>query len=128
MKKHEIIELLITTAENDGWSVAKEDENIYRFGRYSPAGQDFSIIAEAEDGEPEYLIDSVHRAYEDFDASQEAYYWLDDTGHGINGAPYDMGDVYDDMKTCEGYIDELHDLLMDTYQDIDEYEEDDEEV
>lgn len=35
---------------------------------------------------------------ENYDCSSEAYIWLDNFGHGKNGAPYDMHDVYTDME------------------------------
>lgn len=34
--------------------------------------------------------------------------WLDSDGHGINGAPYDMKDVYEDMEACQNMILELY--------------------
>ena len=43
----------------------------------------------------------------DFDVSYEAYLWLDDTGHGRNGAPYEMIDVYEDMEECLHNMEEL---------------------
>lgn len=33
----------------------------------------------------------------DFDVSYETYLWLDECGHGKNGAPYDMKDVYENV-------------------------------
>ena len=55
--------------------------------------------------------------YNDFDVSYEAYLWLDNTGHGTNGAPHDMKAVYEDMEECEGFIYEL-------YQVVDKYIDD----
>ena len=37
--------------------------------------------------------------------------WLDIDGHGKNGAPYDMRDVYDDMEA-------VNDMLWDLYDDL----------
>ena len=40
----------------------------------------------------------------DYDVSYETYLWLDNTGHGKNGAPYELEDVLEDIKACEQYI------------------------
>ena len=40
------------------------------------------------------------------------YLWLDETGHGRNGAPYDMIDIYNDMLECESIIEELIEELI----------------
>ena len=41
----------------------------------------------------------------------EAYLWLDDNGHGKNGAPYRMKDVLADMEEAEKNIDSLLDAI-----------------
>lgn len=52
---------------------------------------------------------------ENYDCSSEAYIWLDNFGHGKNGAPYDMHDVYSDMeeiKKCfESVINEMEGVV-----------------
>ena len=40
----------------------------------------------------------------DYDVSYETYLWLDNTGHGKNGAPYELEDILEDIKACEQYI------------------------
>lgn len=85
------------------FTIEEETEGIIRISRVSSAGQDFSFYT--ENGETlEELRDNILNRYENFDVSQEAYYWLDDSGHGINGAPYDMKDVYEDMEECKSFI------------------------
>ena len=70
--------------------------------KYSSAGQDFNFYVEAETLRD--LAKASYDYYARFDVSEEAYLWLDETGHGKNGAPYDMRDVYDDMEECQGFI------------------------
>ena len=53
-------------------------------------------------------IDNLNSIYADFDCSEETYLWLDSTGHGTNGAPYDMKDLYEDMEACQEMIMELY--------------------
>ena len=85
------------------FTVEEETEDMIRIGKFSSAGQDFSFCVEI--GETlEELRDEIITYYENFDVSEEAYYWLDDSGHGKNGAPYDMKDVYEDMEECKEFI------------------------
>ena len=82
----------------------------FEFSKFSPAGQDFNIgIDGVEDIES--LVALTYKKYVDFDVSEETYLWLDESGHGKNGAPYDMKDLYEDMEACEQMILELHDEL-----------------
>ena len=95
-------------AEELGWTVTWENNDgtkLVMFSQYSPAGQDFYVELEYENlGEIE---DNLREYYNSFDPSYEASLWLDDDGHGKNGAPYEMIDVYNDMKACEEMIDKL---------------------
>lgn len=108
MKKD--IRELIEVAEELGWSITEEGENQYLFSKFSPAGQDFNISVDGEDAEE--LIDNIYEVYTNFDVSEEAYLWLDETGHGTNGAPYDMRDLYNDMEACEQMILDLYNELI----------------
>lgn len=100
------IEELVKKIEDLEWSVEEEGDNEYRISQYSPAGQDFGIHIEGETVKE--LIESIYKAYEAYDVSEEAYLWLDNTGHGTNGAPYLMKDVLEDMESCEEMIIDLY--------------------
>jgi hypothetical protein len=91
-----------------GWHIDCS-ENVFCFGKYSPAGQDFSFEVEASDLEE--LTDEIKKYYDNYDVSYEAYLWLDEWGHGRNGAPYDMKDVYKDMQACEEAVWELYEII-----------------
>lgn len=103
------IEELIKIAESDSWTVTEEEYTNWKgllFSKYSPAGQDFSIsIGPFESAEE--LINSIHQRYVEYDADSEAYLWLDNEGHGKNGAPYHMRDVLEDMEACKKMIYDL---------------------
>ena len=103
------IEQVLNKIKELGWSVDKYDD-CYELGTYSPAGQDFSITVDKND-DIKYFIENIYETYLDFDVSYEASLWLDEYGHGKNGAPYDMKDVYEDMEWCEEAILELYDDL-----------------
>lgn len=121
---NKIIEKLINKAEDIGWSVTV-DKNFITFQKYSPAGQDFCFDIDMTDYEDEndliqadLLIEEIHFRVDDFDPSYEAYLWLDDTGHGRSGAPYNMRDVYDDMEASGEMLENLLSVLSDYYHDL----------
>lgn len=89
--------------EEYDFTVEYETEGIIRIGKFSSAGQDFSFTVEVGQS-LEDLRDSILSRHDSFDVSEEAHEWLDDSGHGKNGAPYDMKEVYEDMEECKGYI------------------------
>ena len=103
-------------AENQGFSVDIVDNGdgdyTFVFEKYSPAGQDFYFEADIEENNIQYLLDNIYDFYKNYDCSEEAYLWLDETGHGTNGAPYDMKEVYEDMEACEKYVLDLYDILI----------------
>lgn len=103
-----------------GFEIEHDDDGCYRFGRYSPAGQDFGFTIDPGGS----IMDLIHALYEywdSYDVSYETFLWLDSSGHGANGAPYDMRDCYEDMETCKGYIYELY-SIVDDYDDREEAE------
>lgn len=91
-----------------GWHI-DYSESIFCFSKYSPAGQDFSFEVEASNFEE--LAYKIKTYYDNYDVCYETYLWLDNTGHGRNGAPYDMKDLYEDMEACEEAIWELYEII-----------------
>lgn len=101
--------------EGRGYTI-KDFGNEYYFGKYSSWGQDFGFYIEKW-GTIEEFIDRIYDYYNDYDVSEATYIWLDETGHGKNGAPYDMKDVYKDMQECEGFILDLYELLTEWHSE-----------
>lgn len=104
----ELNEELIREIQNQGYSIGFDDGQI-TFGKYSPAGQDFYFTVDG--GSLEELASNIYAYYENYDVSYETYLWLDKWGHGTNGAPYNMKDLYEDMEVCEQYIYDLYDII-----------------
>ena len=113
-------EKIYEIAEREGWQVdsyyvdEKEATVSFSFKKYSPAGRDLSFEVyvpneEDEDIVYENVADAIYTYLQGFDVCYETYIWLDETGHGRNGAPYDMKDLYEDMQACE---DMTHDLWL----------------
>ena len=66
-------------------------------------------MKKGEDTFYENVAEAIDKYWEGFDVCYETYIWLDETGHGRNGAPYDMKDLYEDTQACE---DMIHDLWL----------------
>lgn len=116
MEKNSRLEKMFEKARSIGWTVTEEDGSVYDFAKYSPAGQDFHISVHTEN-DPALFMRNLLEVHDTFDVSQEAYYWLDDSGHGMKGAPYDMKDVYEDMEACKDMIYQLYTELEDLDDD-----------
>lgn len=96
-----------------GWKVNIESDVLVSLGKYSPAGQDFYIDIDIDmEGDINDFIQNIYDSYDNFDVSYETYLWLGSDGHGVNGAPYDMIDVYHDMETCKNNIFKLYQELI----------------
>lgn len=114
----EKFENICRIANSEGWTVdysytdEKETDVIFSFEKYSPAGRDFVFEICVTNEDDEYTLyynvaDAIYTYWENFDVSYETYIWLDENGHGKNGAPYDMSDVYKDTESCEKMIGDL---------------------
>lgn len=99
------IQKVLDKIEELGWTITDEGNN-YLLSQFSPANQDFNVIVDKSDN-VNVLIENIYRAYENFDVSEEVGLWTDESGHGINGAPYDIEDLVEDMKWCKQVIYDL---------------------
>lgn len=112
----DLTDAVVACAEANGWKVEagiiyKEQKSEFEFQKYSPAGRDFSFSAEMRCANINSLIENIEEYYEDFDVDSKTYLWLDHNGHGINGAPYRMRAVLEDMETTEQMIEQLLDAI-----------------
>lgn len=74
---------------------------------------DYADYSEAE--KAELILESIKAAYQDFDVSAETYKLLDENGHGIEGEPYEMCDVYKAQENVQVMIECTYDILSDIY-------------
>jgi len=101
-------EVIVKVSEGLDWNVQLDDDG-YCFSKYSNAGQDFNV--EIAEKKLEKIVNELNKRCENFDCSEETHAWLDDTGHGTNGAPHDMKDLYEDMESCLVMMKESHKAL-----------------
>lgn len=113
--KQEIYKWLVETIKDLGWSVYEDGQGI-EMGRYSPAGQDFSFYISTEESFGDFCCDMINYI-DEYDPSYEASLWIGPDGHGKNGAPYDMKDLYEDMEACEANMRELYDALLKAWEE-----------
>lgn len=102
------VEKMRSSFERENFVLTYDKKSMtYMFSKVSPAGQDFNF--EVDIGcDIEDFLDIVDNCYQNFDVSYETYLWLDNTGHGQNGAPYELEDVLGDIKACEQYINDAY--------------------
>ena len=118
-------ERIYEIAEREGWSVSHtvcQGEISFEFSKLSPAGQDFCFTRDVDyEDDEDYVFselrDAVYRYWENFDVCEETYIWLDNTGHGMNGAPENMKDLYEDMQACKDMIHDLWFSLKDYWDE-----------
>jgi hypothetical protein len=97
----------IQIAERLGWSVTKDRYDI-ELQFYTDYGQDFSFSVNRN----EDYVKQVYDYYNSFDPDEEALLWVDDSGHGKNGAPYRLNDIITDMEEVEKELEKLYDALI----------------
>lgn len=75
---------------------------------WTPAGRDVCLEFEFKDKTTkEHISKTFQEYYESYDVSYETYIWLDNEGHGKNGAPYEMEKVLIDTQWVENELAEL---------------------
>lgn len=111
-----LIDILIS----DDIKISEDDKSAYvELSFFSPEGQDYNLSIE-KGNNIECFCNNIYDYYDNFDVSYETYLWLDSDGHGSNGAPYDMKDVYEDMEWCQNKI---YDIFVIVQKYIDENKE-----
>jgi len=104
---------IVNAAENVGWNVtdAREsgftvDEGItqFEFGKYSPAGEDFSFTVESDC--PEGMVDEINAYSADFDKEDHIKMWIGAGEHGTDGVP-SIKEIVKDADAIEDMLREL---------------------
>lgn len=83
----------------------------YEISKSTPEGGDDSISVEIKEDRKDLFIQGLEDWIRGYDVSEETYIWLDEFGHGKNGAPYDMMDIYMNKKAFLSMAEELSDEL-----------------
>ena len=118
-----MIEIAEKIAEALEWNFHDCEEYI-TFNKHTSKGQEVSLEIDKEEASCLACIArEARQRYESFDVSEEAYLWLDSFGHGKNGAPYDMKDVYEDMEEAKEEFGKLAKTLLSASEFIEKNKE-----
>lgn len=104
------LNFLMEKIKECGFNIQHDDGSDYVISDFSPYGQDCNAYIDTQD-DAALFVENIREYASDFDVSYEAYLWLDSEGHGANGAPYDMRDVYEDMEWWKNRLEDLADTL-----------------
>lgn len=116
------LEYIINEIKKVGYSITEEYDDIYDIGNFSPWGQDYHVSIDTKNN-ADLFIENIRSYVSKYDVSYKAYLWLDNEGHGTNGAPYDMKDVYEDVEWWKNSLKELVydlELLLEEYDELQE--------
>lgn len=94
-------------AEVLGWNARFYDLNNFQFSVFSPEGQYVNVEITA--GCLAQFKDEIESYYNSYDPCEEASLWIKD-GHGVNGAPYDLGTLLADMEWVKSELKKLMDV------------------
>lgn len=103
-----------------GWKVVLHGDHVELIPELKSGYDGRQIISDIETFED--LVNKVNRIRFTFDASTEAYRWLDRKGHGKHGAPESMGAVFFSMEELEGQLQVLSDSLSQFWEEENEEE------
>jgi hypothetical protein len=106
---------LFNQAEKLNWS-CKEYEDYVSFTIYSPKEQEHYheiTLKHLENGDVDFhsFIEELYECAEGYDVEENTMLWVDDEGHGKNGAPYHLKDVLKDMEWCKKQSVKLYNKL-----------------
>ncbi len=102
----ELEQKYIDILEENDWSVSSyTDDGRVELQKYSPVGEDFSIIVEVED-----FTESVREYANDFDADEHAEMWVEARGKA-NGVPESIRELIEDAEEIQEMLDGLADAL-----------------
>lgn len=93
------------------WSVYENEKDI-DFSTHSAFGGKVDITIDKGNN----LTDLAHNLYEywdNYDVSYETSLWIGEDGHGKNGAPYDIKELYENMEGVKNLIEKLYFVIND---------------
>ncbi|MDO4937730.1 MAG: hypothetical protein Q4E62_07430 [Sutterellaceae bacterium] len=95
-----------TVADACGWEVSPDNDDDGQFKltfSFTEGDNSFDFKVETLD----QLVDAVKDCYDNYDPSYEAYLWLDQWGHGRNGAPDSMRGVLEEAEEVQSGLEDL---------------------
>jgi len=98
----ELEQKYIDILEENGWSISSyTNDGRIELKKYSPAGEDFSIIVEVEN-----FTESIREYANYFDADEHAEMWIEARGR-VKGVPNSIRELIDDAEAIQKMLNEL---------------------
>lgn len=99
----------------NGWH--RNERNYVELEKYSPAGEDFSIIIDFDMGDPvDSFMNNLKEYSEDFDVDEHVEMWLPSRGKG--GCPRSISELVEDAEDIRDMIVELWEILDSKHVEI----------
>ena len=124
------LEQLLENAEGLDWSytIYQEPEGIYNgwhcnernyveLEKYSPAGEDFSMIIDFDMSDPvDSFLDKLKEYSEHFEVDEHVEMWLPSRGKG--GCPGSISELVEDAESIKDMIVELWEILDSQHMEV----------
>lgn len=105
-EQRELEQRYIDVLEDLEWNVESyTDDGRVEIGKYSPAGEDFSICVDV-DG----IADAVAEYAADFDTEEHIRMWIEAKASGVGGVP-SIKALVEDADAIQNMLDELAEAL-----------------
>ena len=96
----------------NGWHC--EERNYIELEKYSPAGEDFSMIIDFDiDNSVDSFLENLKEYSEDFDIDEHVEMWIPERGKG--GCPESISELVEDAEAIRDMIVELWEILDSQY-------------
>lgn len=103
------------TRSRNGWHC--EERNYVELEKYSPAGEDFSMIIDFNMDNPiDSFMEDLKEYSEDFDIDEHVEMWMPSRGKG--GCPESISELVEDAESIKDMIVELWEVLDSQHMDV----------
>ena len=106
----------IDVCERLGWSVTDDDDGTVELGKYSPAGEDFSICVSGEN-----VVEEVKQYAASFDQDEHIEMWISARRSGTSGVP-STRELVKDAEDIDAMLKELAEALFKAEMDAEKEE------
>lgn len=124
------LEQLLENAEGQDWSYTIyqepegtyngwhcEEKNYIELEKYSPAGEDFSMIIDFDIDSPvDSFLENLKEYSEDFDIDEHVEMWMPERGKG--GCPGSISELVEDAEAIKDMIFELWEILDSKHMEV----------
>lgn len=82
---------------------------------YDSSDQIFTLIGKKD--EPASVVNALREIHDNFDIDYQTSIWIGEDGHGKNGAPYHISDIFESMKDVKNDLNTVRQIMEDYVKD-----------